>query len=244
MSDKRSFARIPAKAAGLPLTATDLRVMIALALFANRDGYAHASLSRIGKIARVDRRGVTRSVDRLQRLGLLEVTHVPRGDAWSNNQYRLLYEPLDDSVTPTPMHGVTPTPMPDEGMVSPQPLPGVTTTPMDRGWAVPQPIENTGSICPLTNKNTDVPTERPYQEKRVSKEEGYVETGPTQITERPCEIVSAPELAVLGKPNSAGPALTYPLGAQPPHCLWPMGTGCCRPAVPGKRMCTVHEARR
>jgi hypothetical protein len=104
MSDKRTFARIPARAAGANLRGMELRVLIALCLFANREGYAHASLSRIGRIARVDRRGVTRSVDRLRQVGLLELTHVPRGDAWANNQYRLIYEPLgDDSGARTPM---------------------------------------------------------------------------------------------------------------------------------------------
>src|SRR4051812_20489160 len=89
------FARIPAKAAGLPLTATQLRVLIAICLHADRDGFAHPSHARIGKIAHVQTANVAHSLSALVRHGLIRRDRTARGDGWANTQYQVIYEPAE-----------------------------------------------------------------------------------------------------------------------------------------------------
>jgi hypothetical protein len=88
------FARIPAQAASIPsLGACDLRVLIAIALHADGQGRAYPSLARIASRACMARQNVSRSIARLEKVGLLR--HERRkGETgvWAHSFYEIIFE--------------------------------------------------------------------------------------------------------------------------------------------------------
>jgi len=86
------FARLPARAAGMSLTATDWSVLHAICLHANREGKAFPSMARIASLCRIERRNVARTINRLEKLRLLRRERVRRGNGWAKNEYQILYE--------------------------------------------------------------------------------------------------------------------------------------------------------
>jgi Helix-turn-helix domain len=119
------FARIPAAAAGMKMSANDWQVYVAVASHADRWGKAHPSLDRVARIAGMHRNHVSRSIKRLRTLGLLKSWHVRRGSGFANNHYEMIYdveasrEPEGDEASPDAG-------TPDEAMVpemgSPHPV--------------------------------------------------------------------------------------------------------------------------
>src|ERR1051325_9210422 len=86
------FARIPARAAGIKLTASDWAVLHAICLHADKSGRAYPSMGRIADLCGRDRRIIPRSIKRLVNLGLLRREHVHRGAGWRNTVYQILFE--------------------------------------------------------------------------------------------------------------------------------------------------------
>jgi hypothetical protein len=88
------FACIPARAASIRgLGAYDLRVLIAIALHADGDGRAYPSLARIASQACIARHNVSRSIARLEKVGLLR--HKRRkGETgvWAHSSYEIIFE--------------------------------------------------------------------------------------------------------------------------------------------------------
>ena len=85
------FSRIPARAAGMKLNATDWQVLHAIGLHADRLGQAFPSLRRIALIAGIKRNHVSRSTKRLEEFGLLKASRVKRGSVWANTSYQLIF---------------------------------------------------------------------------------------------------------------------------------------------------------
>ncbi|HYZ40949.1 MAG TPA: helix-turn-helix domain-containing protein [Stellaceae bacterium] len=99
------YARIPVRAANArSLGAKDLRVLIAIAAHADRDGRAFPSQGRIAALAGMDRRNVSGAVTRLEAAGLLrrDRRKTAFGDA-DSTVYTILYS--GDEVSST---GMTP----------------------------------------------------------------------------------------------------------------------------------------
>jgi helix-turn-helix protein len=94
------FARLPARAAGMDLTATDWSVLHAICLHADRDGKAFPSMARIASLCRIERRHVARSINRLENLRLLRRERVRRGNGWANNEYKILFDEPAAGVFP------------------------------------------------------------------------------------------------------------------------------------------------
>jgi hypothetical protein len=239
------FARIPARAAGFGLTAADWAVLHALCLHADRDGYAHPSLTRIAAVAHVARRSTIRCLTRLAKLGLIYAARTARGQACGNTQYRVLFDYLpegdgDEAVT---MHSDEPVTINGDGAVT-MPIDGMVTEPCHQGSDEPvtmivtngfcKPLKNNDQMAPITGHITDQPTERTYQEENGKRVE---DIGGPNYSDNSVEYDDGPP-AHPGKLN--GGAATD----DGTPCLWPLGTGCVRPALPGKRMCAVHDARR
>ena len=65
MTGEVKFSRIPARAAGMELTATDWAVLHVICLHADKAGQAYPSLARIAALARIRRNHVSRSTKRL-----------------------------------------------------------------------------------------------------------------------------------------------------------------------------------
>jgi hypothetical protein len=70
MTGEVKFSRIPARAAGMDLTATDWSVLHVICLHADKAGHAYPSMARIGNLCRIARRHVARSAKRLEEFGL------------------------------------------------------------------------------------------------------------------------------------------------------------------------------
>ena len=223
------FARIPAKAAGLPLTATQLRVLIAICLHADRDGFAHPSLARIGKIAHVQTANVAHSLSALVRHGLIRRDRTARGDGWANTQYQVIYEPAE-VLSEEPLQVLSEKTL---EVVSEETLPAgngqclreqyhtVSTDSTGTVWASSQPIEKVVRKSPRTNHLTDLPTEQSHtREQQVSIEIETINGAPPRITNTSCEIEPTPEAM---------------------RCQWPLDIGCARITLPGKALCAVHE---
>lgn len=85
------FSRIPARAAGMGLTATDWRVLHTIGLHADKLGRAYPGLARIARIARINRNHVSRSTKRLEAFGLLTATRVKHGSVWAHTNYQLIF---------------------------------------------------------------------------------------------------------------------------------------------------------
>src|SRR5262249_33319116 len=92
MTREPKFSRIPARAAGMSLTATDWSVLHAICLHADRDGKAFPSMARIASLCRMRRPHVARTIGRLEELGLLRRERSRRGHGWANNLYQIIYE--------------------------------------------------------------------------------------------------------------------------------------------------------
>jgi predicted transcriptional regulator len=94
---KTGFAMIPAKAATAKLSATDWAVLHVIGLHADKAGKAFPSMARIAEIIGIKRGDVPRSLNRLEKRGLLSRERVPRPKGgWQVNHYQMLYEPLED----------------------------------------------------------------------------------------------------------------------------------------------------
>lgn len=90
-----SFVKIPARAAGAGLSATDWAVLHAIALHADKDGKAFPSMDRIAKIVGIQRNNVPRAIARLEERNLLRRSRSPRPTGgWQVSHYELIFEPL------------------------------------------------------------------------------------------------------------------------------------------------------
>jgi hypothetical protein len=146
------FARIPAKAATTKLSATDWAVLHVIGLHADKAGRAFPSMARIAEIIGIRRGDIPRSLNRLEKRGLLSRERVPRPKGgWQVNHYQLLCEPIGDVSETTEMD--------------------VRSTTDTRG------VRNTADTCPqhnrqgvsciaaLTDHLTTQITEKAYQEE-------------------------------------------------------------------------------
>ena len=80
------FSRVPSRAAGIrDLRGDDLRVLIAMGQHVDKAGNAHPSLSRIGALTGVSRKNVPRSIERLEKAGLI----APAADKIPSLDHRL-----------------------------------------------------------------------------------------------------------------------------------------------------------
>jgi len=87
------FSRVPSRAAGIrDLRGDDLRVLIAMGQHVDKAGNAHPSLSRIGALTGVSRKNVPRSIERLEKAGLIERRRVQaESGRWDRSRYRILF---------------------------------------------------------------------------------------------------------------------------------------------------------
>jgi len=91
-----TFARMPLTAGNAGLTATDWEVLHAISRHIDPDGVAWPSLSRIAAIAGIRRNHVSRSIARLERLGLLRrERRVRPGGGWQKTVYWIVFEALN-----------------------------------------------------------------------------------------------------------------------------------------------------
>jgi len=87
-----TFALIPVRAASMDLTACDLRVLVAIARHADKDGRANPSLSSIASSTGVSRRHVSRSIASLEKVGLMSHRQQKGpGGAWTHSVYEILF---------------------------------------------------------------------------------------------------------------------------------------------------------
>ena len=222
MSGEPKFARMPARAAGLGLTATDWAVLHVICLHADKAGSAYPSLARIATIARILRNHVSRSTKRLEELGLIRAQRLRRGEGWGNTQYHVLYDapqmapemvlPEDDEVAPELV-------APDRDRVAPEMVLGGTSGGARGGT----------SDGALTYQGTDQSTE-------LTREEGFCledaeERGPEARPcsdvpldpTRPCRAYVLPTARgyLCGKPSVAGtdhcPDHTYTSATNAQH---------------------------
>ena len=156
MTGEVKFSRIPARAAGMELTATDWAVLHVICLHADKAGQAYPSLARIAALARIRRNHVSRSTKRLEHLGLLRSKRVSRGSGWANTRYEVVFEVEPDLA---PEVGAPEGVRQPDPRVAPQMVTGGTsggTTGGTSGGA-------------LTDHLTDQGTD-PYQEEEFQKE--------------------------------------------------------------------------
>jgi hypothetical protein len=98
------FARVPLRAANAArVGARALRVLIAIAAHATRDGHAYPSLARIAEVTGIDRRGVPVEIAALVTAGLL--LREPRAGKTGANRYTIVF---DAAVTRQGMSPDTP----------------------------------------------------------------------------------------------------------------------------------------
>jgi Helix-turn-helix domain len=91
MTEGPTFARIPARAAGLKLTAGEWAVLHVICLHADSAGHAFPSLARIAQMTGMSRRHVVRSITRLRALGLLRSKRIAQGAGWANSHYEVMF---------------------------------------------------------------------------------------------------------------------------------------------------------
>jgi hypothetical protein len=94
------FARIPMRAFGArKLGADDLRVLMAIAIHADREGNACPSQGRIAKLAGMPRKNVPRSVSAIEAEGLIQRQRRPReGGGWDQSIYKIIFDDVTDNA--------------------------------------------------------------------------------------------------------------------------------------------------
>jgi Helix-turn-helix domain len=92
MTDGPVFARIPARADGMVLTATDWAVLHVICLHADKAGHSFPSLMRIAEMVRIRRNHVSCSTKRLAQLGLVRSQRLSRGSGWANTRYEIAFD--------------------------------------------------------------------------------------------------------------------------------------------------------
>jgi hypothetical protein len=164
------FSRIPARAAGMELTATDWAVLHVICLHADKAGHAYPSLARIAALARIRRNHVSRSTKRLKELGLLRSKRVSRGSGWANTRYEIVYQSEIDMA-------------PQAGLLIKEVAPEMGLPDLDRGggtsdgarWHLRWDHSGTsgGALTDhLTDHRTELTKEEASQEESLSG--GYV----------------------------------------------------------------------
>lgn len=93
MTSKVTFARVPARAAGLGMSSTDWSVLHAICLHADRDGLAFPGMARLAAITGLRRKNLPRTILRLENHELLRRERAPRGKGWGATGYRILFAP-------------------------------------------------------------------------------------------------------------------------------------------------------
>src|SRR5438552_2905969 len=156
MTGEVKFSRIPARAAGMELTATDWAVLHVICLHADKAGQAYPSLARIAALARIRRNHVSRSTKRLEHLGLLRSKRVSRGSGWANTRYEVVFEVEPDLA---PEVGAPEGVRQPDPRVAPQMVTGGTSGGTTGGT----------SDGALTDHLTDQATD-PYHEEEFQKE--------------------------------------------------------------------------
>jgi len=96
---KATFGKMPVRALRAKLRATDWKVLLAIAVHADKNGRAWPSMETIAAMAGINRSNVPRALNRLERCGLLRRHHVRKGSGWQANYYELVFEPLPDVIT-------------------------------------------------------------------------------------------------------------------------------------------------
>jgi hypothetical protein len=100
------FARVPLRAASAAgIGARALRVLIAIAGHAGRDGHAYPSLARIAEVTGIDRRGIPVEIAALVTAGLL--LREPRAGKTGANRYTIVFTAgvtRQDMTPDTPRH--------------------------------------------------------------------------------------------------------------------------------------------
>jgi hypothetical protein len=92
MAERDRFARVPLRAANATgIGARALRVLIAIAAHAGRDGHAYPSLARIAEVTGIDRRGIPVEIAALVTAGLL--LREPRAGKTGANRYAIVFTP-------------------------------------------------------------------------------------------------------------------------------------------------------
>jgi hypothetical protein len=120
------FSRIPARAAGMKLTATDWQVLHAIALHADRRGQAFPSLGRIALIAGILRNHVPRSIKHLEKFSLLKSWRVRQDSKWANTHYQLIFDEVVAEVDTLPTTNAPSRLKPSNGTVAPEVGPQAT----------------------------------------------------------------------------------------------------------------------
>jgi DNA-binding IscR family transcriptional regulator len=99
-----SFACIPGRVVGMQdLRAYDFRVLVAIAMCADKQGRARPSHSHIASTTGIDRRNVPRAITRLEKAGLMRHRQ-QKGQAggWTHSVYEILFDPAVQEVEHTP----------------------------------------------------------------------------------------------------------------------------------------------
>lgn len=180
------FSRIPARAGGMGLTATDWAVLHVICLHADKAGHAYPSLMRIAGLACIRRNHVSRSTKRLEQLGLLRSARLPRGSGWANTRYEVAFD------------GVAPETGASEVGVAPEVVLGGTSS------------GTTGSTSDgaltyhLTDQGTDL-TRKGEVEEGVGKAGGGTSVGSTSNPAQPCTwyLTNSTGYRLCGKPAVA-----------------------------------------
>jgi hypothetical protein len=101
MAERDRFARVPLRAASATgIGARALRVLIAIAAHAGRDGHAYPSLARIAEVTGIDRRGIPVEIAALVTAGLL--LREPRAGKTGANRYSIVFTPVVTRQDMTP----------------------------------------------------------------------------------------------------------------------------------------------
>jgi len=159
------FSRIPARAGGMKLRANDWQVLHAISLHADKSGWAYPSLERIARIAGIRRNHVSRSVRRLEKLGLIKSCPVRLGSGWANTNYQVIFDDAEAApetkqpvVASPDVNSLVGTAVPEMGLpaarVAPEMVLGVTS------------VGSTGGTqgCALTDHLTDLAKEKVIEE--------------------------------------------------------------------------------
>jgi Helix-turn-helix domain len=168
MTDGPVFARIPARAAGMGLTANDWSVLHVICLHADKAGHSYPSLMRIAAMARIRRNHVSRSTKRLAQLGLVRSERLSRGSGWANTRYEIVFDgvaPEAGAPSTAPEAGA-PSTAPEVGAPSTAPEVGAPSTAPEVGAPIPrvapEVVQGGTSSGALTDQGTDS-----YQERKV-----------------------------------------------------------------------------
>lgn len=102
LKENGHFSRLPAAAVfDRRLSAANLRVLAALGVYADPNGYCWPSLTTVGRRIGCTRQNVAYHIKKIRKLGYLLVTQRKRGNGMNEvNLYQLVYPPIGERPNP------------------------------------------------------------------------------------------------------------------------------------------------